>query len=179
MKDWNIVITVEEHGYREMRDRLSHFGTVDKTDFYNVLVMLAENARDTFIKIQAMWNENRGMQALLSRVMPVMHSFSFQTPDQFEDRAKQAASELIPALAGRTFHVRMHRRGFKGRLSSQDEEIFLDHFILQQLEKAGAPGKIGFDDPDCIIALESVGQQAGLSLWTRDELSRYPLLKLD
>lgn len=179
MKDWNIVITVEEHGYREMRDRLSSFGIVDKTDFYNVLVMSAENARDTFIRIHAMWHEDGRMQALLSRVMPVTHSFSFQTPEQFEDSARQAASALIPALGGRTFHVRMHRRGFRGRLSSQNEELFLDHFLIQQLNEAGTPGQIGFDNPDCIIALESVGQWAGLSLWTRDEIHQYPLLKLD
>jgi tRNA(Ser,Leu) C12 N-acetylase TAN1 len=179
MKDWNIVITVEEHGYREMLDRLSSFGLVDKTDFYNVLVMSAEDARDAFIRIQAMWHEDRRMQALLSRVMPVTHSFSFQTPEQFEDRARQAASALIPALGGRTFHVRMHRRGFKGRLSSQNEELFLDHFLMHQLDEAGTPGQIGFDNPDCIIALESVGQWAGLSLWTRDEIRQFPLLKLD
>lgn len=179
MKDWNIVITVETHGYREMQDRLSSVGVVGKTDFYNVLVMSVEDAREAFKKIHDMWRNDRVMQALLSRVVPVAYTFSFQSPEQFEDRAKEAAAALLPSLAGKTFHVRMHRRGFKGRLSSQEEELFLDHYLMQQLEQAGTPGQIGFDDPDCVIALESVGQRAGLSLWTREEIQDYPLLKLD
>ncbi|HXE96756.1 MAG TPA: THUMP domain-containing protein, partial [Dongiaceae bacterium] len=77
------------------------------------------------------------------------------------------------------FHVRMHRRGFKGKLSSAEEERFLDEILLQRLEDAGTPGKVAFDDPDVIIALETIGQQAGLSLFGRDELKRYSLLHVD
>ncbi|HLF13048.1 MAG TPA: hypothetical protein VJA26_17745, partial [Gammaproteobacteria bacterium] len=76
-------------------------------------------------------------------------------------------------------HVRMHRRGFKGKLSSQHEEQFLDHFLLERLNVAGASGAIDFDDPDVIIAMETLGQQAGLSRWTREQLHAYELLKLD
>jgi tRNA(Ser,Leu) C12 N-acetylase TAN1 len=47
------------------------------------------------------------------------------------------------------------------------------------LEMAGAEGEITFEDPDAILALETVGTRAGLSLWTREDLQRYPLLHLD
>jgi hypothetical protein len=29
------------------------------------------------------------------------------------------------------------------------------------------------------VAVETVGTQAGLSLWTREDLKRYPFLRLD
>ena len=60
-----------------------------------------------------------------------------------------------------------------------DEERFLDTYLLEALEMAGTRGEITFDDPDAILALETVGPRAGLSLWTREELERYPLLHLD
>ena len=82
-------------------------------------------------------------------------------------------------LRGSSFHVRMHRRGFKGRLSSQREEQFLDHYILTRLEQEQCSGRITFDDPDAIITVETVGQRAGIALWSREERERYLFLNLD
>ncbi|MEN6331976.1 MAG: hypothetical protein ABFD57_08315, partial [Smithella sp.] len=45
----------------------------------------------------------------------------------------------------------MRKRGFKGNLSSQDEERFLDTILLDALEKGGSAGMIVFDDPDYVI----------------------------
>jgi tRNA(Ser,Leu) C12 N-acetylase TAN1 len=39
--------------------------------------------------------------------------------------------------------------------------------------------RIDFDDPDYIIDIETVGQRAGMSLWSREHRLRYALLKLD
>jgi tRNA(Ser,Leu) C12 N-acetylase TAN1 len=85
----------------------------------------------------------------------------------------------VADLRGKSFHVRLHRRGFKGRLSSQNEEGFLDGVLLEALEQSGTPGRITFADPDAIIAVETVDGQAGLSLWTREEMQRYPFIRPD
>jgi tRNA(Ser,Leu) C12 N-acetylase TAN1 len=82
-------------------------------------------------------------------------------------------------LKGKRFHVRMHRRGFKGRLSSQHEEQFLDHHLLERLTQEAAPGGIDFNDPDVIIAVETLGQTAGLSFWTREQHQSFELLRMD
>jgi tRNA(Ser,Leu) C12 N-acetylase TAN1 len=88
----------------------------------------------------------------------------------------------LDKLAGKHFYVRMHRRGFKGRLSSIEEERFLDDFILDSLnnlaQQGKAQAKINFEDPDSVIAVETIGQEAGLSIWSREQLVRYPFLKL-
>jgi hypothetical protein len=73
----------------------------------------------------------------------------------------------------------MHRRGFKGRLSSPDEERFLDEVLLVALDEAGVPGRISFEAPDAIIAIETVGKRAGMSFWRRADLENYPFLGLD
>jgi tRNA(Ser,Leu) C12 N-acetylase TAN1 len=75
--------------------------------------------------------------------------------------------------------VRLHRRGFKGRLSTPEEERFLDDALLEALQAAGTPCSLSFDDPDAIIQIETVGNRAGLSLWTREDLARYPFLRVD
>ena len=96
-----------------------------------------------------------------------------------EAKAREASLTWIPDLAGKSFHVRMYRRGFKGQLSSQSEESFLDGILLDALNKIGKPGRITFENPDAIIALETIDSRAGLSLWTREDLQRYPFLRLD
>jgi tRNA(Ser,Leu) C12 N-acetylase TAN1 len=111
--------------------------------------------------------------------MPAAEAFTFQSVGEFEARAKEIVRAWLPRLAGRSFHVRMHRRGLKEQMSSHTEERFLDEALLHALEQAGTPGRIDFTDPDLIVDVETVGQRAGLSLWTRDDLLRYPFLKVD
>ena len=79
-------------------------------------------------------------------------------------------------LKGKSFHVRLHRRGFKGTLSTPKEERFLDEALLDALEAEGAPGHIAFTDPDAILQIETIDGRAGLSLWQREDLQRYPFL---
>jgi tRNA(Ser,Leu) C12 N-acetylase TAN1 len=43
----------------------------------------------------------------------------------------------------------------------------------------GRPGRINFADPDHVIDIETVGNRAGLSIWSRDDLRRYPFLNVD
>ncbi len=70
-------------------------------------------------------------------------------------------------------------RGLKGVISTQPEERFLDGALLTALAEAGTPGRISFTDPDRVIQIETVDARAGMSLWTRDELCRFPFLGVD
>jgi tRNA(Ser,Leu) C12 N-acetylase TAN1 len=179
MHDWNVVITVHDDGYNLARKTLERYGRVDRTDYFNILLMQTSDSRHILEALREDALRTPDIVAPLARVMPVFQTFTFQTPGEFEGKARQAVWDWLPALGGKSFHLRMHRRGFKGRLSSMDEERFLDTYLLEALEMAGTEGEITFDDPDAILALETVGTRAGLSLWTREELERYPLLHLD
>jgi len=179
MHDWNVVITVQDDCYNQARKILERYGKVDRTDYFNILLMQALDPRHLLDALPEDANRDPDSVAPLARVMPVFQSFTFQTAGEFEGKARQAVWDWLPSLGGKSFHLRMHRRGFKGRLSSMDEERFLDTYLLEALEMAGTEGEITFDDPDAILALETVGTRAGLSFWTREELERYPLLRLD
>ncbi len=179
MKEWNVVVTVHEDVYSRARKLLEQFGEVAKTGFFNILTMWAAEPDRLLESLEELARQDPDALLPLARVMPVARSFNFQSPEEFETKAREVVSGWIPQLSGTGFHVRMHRRGFKGKLSSLEEEHFLDRYLLEALERAGTPGRITFDDPDAIIALETIGPQAGLSLWTREDLRRHPLLHLD
>ena len=182
MKEWNVVVTVHsvhEGGYSKARQLLERFGDVEKTGFFNILVMRAAAPDLLLGSLEELSRQDPHAVSMLARVMPVARSFSFQSPQEFESRACETARGWLPQLAGTGFHVRMHRRGFRGKLSSMDEERFLDRYLLEELGRGGTPGRITFDEPDAIIALETIGPRAGMALWTGEDLRRHPLLHLD
>ena len=179
LTDWNVVVTVHGGGYGRARRLLETFGPVGRTEFFNVLVMRVTDQRLFMDALQASLEEDPSILECVARVVPLQETFLFQNREEFEQRIRQVVQGWLPRLAGRTFHVRMHRRGFKGRLSSQEEERLLDAELMNMLEERGTPGCIGFDDPDAVIAVETVGQRAGVSLFEREDLRRYRLLEID
>ena len=178
MQDWNVVISVRGEGYHQARRFMKKFGKVHHAHFLNVLVMKVDSVENFLDRLQERITAEPDILENLGHVMPVTITFAFGSPEEFETRLCEAVIPWIPTLAGKTFHVRMHRRGFKGILSSQHEEQFLDHYLMERLAKAGTPGKISFDDPDMIVAVETVSEQAGLSLWSREQIMRYPFVHL-
>ena len=179
MFHWNVVVNLHEHGFRRAFKLLQGLGAVYTTEFLNVLVMEVSNIT-RFLETLNVWvSEDPGLLKLISRIVPVTSTFSFQSPEEFEIKAQEAILYWLPQLVDKSFHVRMHRRGFKGRISSAEEEGFLDKVLLEELRKIGNTGHITFEEPDAIIVVETVGQQAGLSCWNREDLQRYTLLKLD
>ena len=177
MHDWNVVATARPGRYAQARAWLERLGPVAETGYYNVLVMRVDDPLSLPERVLAARDPD--FDRAIGRLVPVVARFRFQRPEEFEARARQAAEGFADALAGRSFHVRMHRRGFRGRLSSQHEEQFLDHHLLETLAARGAPGRIDFRDPDAILVVESLGQEAGMSLWTREQMARYPFLRPD
>lgn len=176
--DWNVVATVRDGAYAEARRALAELGPVQRTDYFNVLVLEVADVRAFAEALAGFWAADPDLGAVLGRVTPLERLFEFQSPAEFEARARAAATPWLDRLAGSRFHVRMHRRGFKGRLSSQDEERFLDRWVLASLGD-GDRAAVDFDDPDWILDLETVGQRGGMSLWSRADLGRFPFLHLD
>ncbi|MGE5301563.1 MAG: hypothetical protein ACM3MB_11500 [Acidobacteriota bacterium] len=179
MQEWNVVVNLNERGTLQAYKKLGTFGTIRRTGFFNVVVMKVEDLPGMLEALRRWIQEDPQSLSFLSRVIPATVTFTFQTPEEFEARAAEAVLQWAPTLPDKGFHVRMRRRGFKGKLSSLDEEHFLDNILLAAIEKAGGPGHITFADPDAIIAVETIGPWAGLSIWSREELQRYPFIRLD
>lgn len=177
--DWNAVACAGEGEFRAARRLLEHWGAVGRTGYYNVLAVRLADPEAFLEDFARRLEAEPGLRNTVSRAMVCRHTFGFQSREEFEARAREAVLAWAPALEGQTFHVRMHRRGFRKALSSLEEEHYLDGALLEELEARGRPGRITFDDPDAVVAVETVGGRAGLSLWTREDLRRYPFLGVD
>ena len=171
--DWNVVVTVAERSFRDAVRLLGRWGTVARTAYYNVLAMKVANADAFLADFAAAVADTHGVLNFVSHVAPARETFDFATAEEFETRARALVIGWVPKLAGNSFHVRLHRRGFKGVLSTPREERFLDETLLAALE---GNGRVDFEDPDFVIQIETIDGRAGMSLWTRDELRRCPFL---
>jgi tRNA(Ser,Leu) C12 N-acetylase TAN1 len=178
MNDWNVVVTIQQGHFPEAIQFLETIGHVSKTDYFNVLVMNVDDIGQFLQDFSKAIEAVPEMENVISRVLPATVSFDFQMPAEFEEQVTQAVEAWVPQLAGASFHVRMHRRGFRGRLYSQNEEHLLDQFLKEKLDELGAIARIDFDDPDFVIDIETVGQRAGVALWTREQRLRYPFLRV-
>ena len=179
MQTWNVVITVHEGYYQQAVGILESFGAVHKTDFFNVLVMEVDDPRGAMENLLAKMAEEPLAGAAIARFVPVSLTFYYKNVEEFEKKALKSIFFLTKDLGGKKFHVRMHRRGFRKRISSMEEEVFLDRVLLEALEKRGDAGSISFTEPDTIVVIETVGQRAGMAIFTREELARYPFLHVD
>lgn len=180
MRDWNTVITLyqELRASQRARELLRPLGEVATTAYHGVLVMRVENAAGFLRDFSAMCAAEPGILNDISRAVPLTDVFDFETPEDFENKARGIALSWAPRLQGKFFYVRLHRRGLKGAITSPEEERFLDEALLAALERTGAPGKIRFADPDFAIDIETVDQRAGMSLWSREDLQQYGFLKV-
>ena len=179
MRDWNVVVSVYEEGFRRVLKALRQLAPTERSDYYNVLLMKADDPVALLSAIEQKTEESTALYDGISRVAPATRNFEFHSADDFIEKAKQIIGEWAERLAGCSFHVRLHRRGAKYDLGTQDSERLFDDTVLDATAKAGIPAKVSFTDPDAVIAIDTVDDRAGLALWTREDLARHRLLRPD
>lgn len=177
MKDWNVVITVFQDGFRRALRALGDLGAIERSPYHNVLVMKVDEPTALLAAIEARTEESTAIYDAISRVAPATCSFDFQSEQDFLERTRSILTEWSPRLAGRSFHVRLHRRGTKHDLGTQETEHLLNDAVLATTMKGGIAGKISFTDPDAVFAIDTIDDRAGLALWTREDLVRYHVLR--
>jgi tRNA(Ser,Leu) C12 N-acetylase TAN1 len=180
--DWNVVVTAYDwHGLRRARRLLSRYGEVATTEFHNVLALRVDDVATFLEAITTAAEHDASLRDDISRIMPAQTTFGFKTTAEFQENARSVARQWADHIAGGTFHVRLHRRRGDSpvKLSTQIEERFVDDCILDRLRELGHPGRLDFHDPDYIVDIETVGERAGMSLWSRNDLKRFPFLRID
>lgn len=173
--DWNVIITVRRDFDRAIRF-LRKLGTVEPTGLYNVLVMRAPDVPALLDQVDEL-AAREPIFDVISHIVPVTHKVGFTTADELVRRASEIALAWAPELAGKTMHVRMRRRGHKGEFHSQDIERSIGDAVFDELERLGTSCRFALFDPEAVIAIESVRDDAGLALWTRADLERHPWLR--
>jgi tRNA(Ser,Leu) C12 N-acetylase TAN1 len=173
---WNVIVTLSEATAPQARRALRRWGRLHRTAYFHVLVMAVVDPDGFLHEFGDAVADTPGILNFIAHVFAAQRTFDFATVDEFEAKAREAALSWAPLLAGKRFHVRLHRRGLKGTLSTPNEERFLDDTLLEALTAAGTPGQIGFDDPDFVIHIETIDRRAGMALWSRADMQRFPFL---
>lgn len=179
MKEWNVIITVFQDGYRRAFRALSEIGPVAHSPYHNVLVMAAADPIALLDMIEQRTQASPALYDAISRVAPAMRCFDFQDIDKFKSEITTILAEWLPQFSGRTFHVRLHVRGARFDWRTPDAERYFDDWILAGLNDRGSHGSISFSNPDAVVAIDTIDERAGISHWTRDDLQRYHLLRPD
>lgn len=175
MIDWNVIVTVRRDFDRAV-GLLRKFGAVERTGLFNVIVMRVTDVRALLDQIADLPTAERFF-ATISHVVPITRKLSFATADDFERKTRDIVLGWVPELSGKSMHVRMRRRGHKGEIHGLEIEQRIGRALLDELAHRGTPGRFALDDPDVVIVIETLHDEAGLALWTRADLERYPFLR--
>jgi tRNA(Ser,Leu) C12 N-acetylase TAN1 len=176
--DWNVLVTLSEPTFRIARKLLARWGRLRHTDYHSVEVMAVADPAAFVREFAAAIEKEPGILNAMSHVVPFEHVFAFKDAAEFETKSREIALSYAPQLAGNAFHVRLHRRGLKGVISTPVEERFLDDALLEALLAAGNPGHIRFEDPDYVLLIETLAGCCGMALFSRADRKRYPFLGL-
>lgn len=176
MEAWNAIITARQDHMPEARKALRALGRVQRTGFYNVLAMKVDEPEAFLDRLERLIAEHPDVVQSLAHVFPAERCFDFSSTAELQSKAREAALAWVPQLAGKSFHVRVHRRGWKRTLVSPDEERTLADALLAAIRATGNSARVTFDDPDAIVLIETIGGRAGMALRTRDEYRQHPLL---
>jgi len=101
MEDWNVIVIVNEDGYRHGRRILEPYGAMAPTEYYNVVVMRVADLVGMMMDLARRIEDSPGLMNGLSRVVPATHNFNFRNAQEFEEQARRAF-EIVIRL--RCFH---------------------------------------------------------------------------
>ena len=179
MKDWNVVISVYQDGFRRALRALKEYGSVERSPYHNVLVMHVEDPKALLEAIEQKTETNTALYDAISRVAPAMYTVDFRSIEEFKEKIASILIAWLPCLIGASFHVRLHRRGDRHELRTPDVEHLFDDLLLDAMAAKGARCRLSFTDPDAVIVIDTVDNRAGIGLWTREDLAHHRLLRPD
>jgi hypothetical protein len=178
LKEWNVMVTARDEGFERTCTLLGRFSPIKSTEYINVLVMRVDDFSGFFDWLTEETGRDPGILKYdISRIAPVQYTFEFEDKDDLEKKAAAMALGWLDQIANRSFHVRMHRRGLKGKMSPRDVEGLIGRAVMEALQSGGGTCSVDFEDPDLVIDIETLGHRAGISLWTREEMRQYPFLR--
>ena len=172
MPTWNVVATSQMNQERRLLAEVGDLGSFWPTGFREVIAGLVPDPAAFLELLRERWDARPFIQDVLSTVTPMQPCFPF-TLENLLSRLEEHARPLAPEIGEKPFYVRVKRRGHKGELSSQEVEQALDRFLKEEIAALGLGPTIDFKNPEVIVAVEIIHNQAALGLITRELKARY------
>lgn len=187
-RHWNTLLVLRERRLAGLLDRLRPLGRFRTSGYPRVLLGMVDDKGhdstpddgdrngdgDRITRVVDFFEKNPELAAELQRVVPVEASPLFERDDVTETLCVAMHDKGVE-LAGRSFHVRAHLRGLKGRQETTAVEGALGEFLLERAEAGGCAATVTFSDPDVVVAVEVAGRRAGYAFFDREQRA-LPLL---
>ena len=97
MKDWNVVISVYQDGFRRALRALKEFGPVERSPYHNVLLMRVEDPTALLDAIERGTEENTALYDAISRVAPAMRTVEFHSVEEFSGETQTNSARVVAA----------------------------------------------------------------------------------
>ena len=177
MDDWNVLATSVEGARPVLLAGLRRHGAFRGAGYRNVAI---GRVADVAVFLSALRDEVAGdpmLAAAVGRVLPIASTFRI---DQADPAASLTASvePFASEIDGRSFYVRIERRGLRGAIHSSDVERALGATLWRLLEAAGHAPRVTFDDPDVVVVVETLGDRGGIALLDRAARAAYPFVRV-
>jgi tRNA(Ser,Leu) C12 N-acetylase TAN1 len=176
--EWNIVVTVKSgpHFESELLGALVRFGRFRPTHFREVCFGRVDDVGHFLDEVRTALAAEAPWTSRIGRVIPVEHVFWF-TPADFAQRLKEVVTPMVERMDEGSFCVRIERRGFAGELKTQDAERIVGEHVHALAEAQGKAMRTELEDPDYIIAAETLGPECGVALLSRALREKYPFVQ--
>jgi tRNA(Ser,Leu) C12 N-acetylase TAN1 len=175
---WNLIVTVVPglHHIHDVRSSLGHLGHFWLTSFRDVLIGWSDDTQTLLQTIADAREKDKRWSHMVGRVIPVQNVFYF-TVDSLTGQLKEAVAPLVEEMQTGRFYFRLERRGMAGQIPSQDVEQAVAAHLVSLAHKKGIELTTDFEDPDFVVAAETIGTECGVCLLTRELMTRFPFVR--
>ena len=175
---WNILVTSLEGQREALLSVLRTFARFRRGGFPNVLVATVDDPWTFLGVVRDAYERGPVLGSALGKVIPIERTLRLSDPSLFVDEVVTLLEPLAKRLAGRTFFVRVFRRGFRGVIDSTRAEGEIGARLVALLETAGDRPMVRFRDPDMIVAIESLRDEVGVALLDRELRATFPFVRV-
>jgi tRNA(Ser,Leu) C12 N-acetylase TAN1 len=173
---WNALATAFEGRRDALLIALRRLGRFRRGGYRNVVVGQVDDRARFLVEVREALAADPLLPTALAKVVPIETVVRI-TAETAVDTLAAALEPLVAQLEG-SFFVRVERRGLKGRLHTPTVERALGDHVWRLLEARGQTPRVDFRDPDTILAIETIGDEAGLAVLPRALRAAFPFVKL-
>lgn len=177
MKPWNVVVTCPRGGGRNALRELRYVGDFRDSGFRDVLLGNLEERAVFFDQLVRFKEIGDKIWKYIVRIVPIDETFSF-TLETFGERLSGVIDAVAPRVPPGPFYVRLERRGHKGEIPTPDVEREMDGRIIALHERRGETSRVDFREFHTVVAVETFRDQGGVGVISREEMEKYPFIKV-
>lgn len=173
--DWNLVVTAHSGRRRDLVHALRPILHLRRAGFPEVTVGRTDDLAACLAALAE--TDVTVRREILARVIPIVRTFALD-PAGLEAQLIAETGAVLDALVGRSFHVRVERRGLREVGAQSDVlERALGGALVRALTARGDVPRVTFADPDVVVAVELIGVVGGIGLIDRALRTQYPFVR--